>query len=546
MGLTLDKIPGLFVLSKNMIMARVKTDDFYSSYGTLQDTYIKFTAASTAGQTIIFTWATGSVTFTCAASPNTSGTQYKDNAVALPLATWVQQTIDYLNQNKLVYERYILSSTTIAGSPAIRIQSREKDGNSALTITGTGYNLALSFGTATSPVGKSNYAFVLETWLENSYRSGVYTKVDESELPANNDPSLPSADFYLEQVLDAYVEKDFPVYGQTSATLCTNIQKRYYVRYGEKYGNPQDQKKMYTSDVYNVLRGGVSHADYKASIGFYNNFVLGQQNYLSFSPFAKKVTPIQQEYLNVMVPIGSTQLRLYIKFYYSDGTFFGPFMLMSKTSLQPYDIVIFPAGHNQLNLSSYAPPGGTVDKYEIFFKDQFDQVCTLTKTYTVDRSVRLDNHYFLFTNPVNGTDTLRATGLHTTGDTFEREIAERTLAYDSDMEEGQQFQYYAEKGTVFKQNTGWLTKEEIDWALSAFLSDYIVEDVSEQFIPIIINTKTVTRYSSKQGLFALEFEYVHAFKSISPEVNLAGRIGYLVDSNGNYLVDSNGNKIIAL
>ena len=63
---------------------------------------------------------------------------------------------------------------------------------------------------------------------------------------------------------------------------------------------------------------------------------------------------------------------------------------------------------------------------------------------------------------------------------------------------------------VKKQSTGYRTQQEIDWLEELFLSEYVVEQINGQFIPVIINTDSIEKYKSQDNLFAFTFEYVLA------------------------------------
>lgn len=535
--------PGHYQLSKNPIVAQLQGTSFYSVNGSIQEVLYAFTAAATAGQTLIFTWPLDAVSMTCAASPDDSGLQFKDNAAALSITDWVKQTIDYINDNYKMSNNFIVDYLYFGSVDCIRLRTRTKDSNKQVTRTGTVSLTEAPFTSATSIVTVPNYSMLLEVWLEQVYGGGTFDKVAELEMPPTNNPD-PIAEFDLSKILSSYLDFDFPLYGQDTITKCTHNQRNYYIRYAEKFGDPIVVKSLTKSANFKVLLAGVSYQDYPASFDFFANYFIAAKQWLSFGPSTRTVTKTQQEYLYFMLAPSSARINLLVKIYFTDGTNSGTLALKIKNPATPGEIYILPTGYTQLGLDAHLS-GKVAAKYDVWCTDA-GGVISQTQTYVVNNDLQLDIHTFLFVNSLSGVDTLLTTGQHITGTKTEISNTERTLDFDYDRTQGQLFQFFARKYNVFTVNTGFKTKAEIDWFEELLLSGYVVEDIGGKFIPVIVNTSTIQKYVSKQNLFSLSFDYIHAYKSFAPDGSIESVLGYIIDPVGDYVVDSLGHKFILL
>jgi len=507
MALTLDINPTHYQLAKNLIPVKVTSDSYISVAGV----------AAAAGVTVdaVGVGTTGSLTFTfngntvvvnMAAALDDSGLILRDNHTSLSTVAYTLQAVADLKLNYLLFSNYYIA----AFGSEIGFIARQTGSDWDLTIVSTVTNL-----TVATPAGgvdevlQENIKLLCDVYVEDVLNSGLFNKIVGFELDPDEDGA---ATFYIQSALRSRTGIDFPDYGLTAPVKCINNNKRYYVKYAEKYGDPVEVKRYYLGDTGRVIRGGVSNLHFPDSSSYFDQLIARFFG-LSWQPDPKIKegnTVDTQEFLMVIVPPGVTELHIQATVWYTDGTDDSIDNVNTTAGMADYEIWCWATGFNALALGDLEPTK-TPLKYRLAFIDQATNNQANTVMYYIDQKSELEDKTFLFVNSLGGVDTVRCTGIATDGFKIERNIAERVLGYDFVATQGALFQSYARKQTINQQSTGWKTKEEIDWLEELFISEYVVLDDGTQWIPLIINKNTVQKYKSKDNLFALVFEYVYAW-----------------------------------
>ena len=509
MALTLTVNPNVTQLSRNPVWAKLTTNNYQTTAGTkaalrLEVTGTGATATQTItlpfnGKTIVMTFFVGSV--------NGSGIQLR-TAGALSLANFILQLAEDFATNYHIADAYDITTD----STAVIFTAKE---------SGTAYNFLspsetttdIAIGTNTVAVDevlRENFRIALDVYLEQTYASGTYTKIhSKQQIPISN-----VCLFNIADALHRYMGTDKPTYGLAAITLCTGILRRYKIRYAEKYSSVTDDYLGVTqSDVCYVLKGGISFIEERYAPTFLTGYITTNLKFLTWQPRTKTVVKTQPEYLNYFVPPSTTTIKLKAKLYYTDNTTL-TVTALTKTPTAQNELYILPVGYNVIIAPSATK---TVSKYEVWVENQSDVVKSEVFTYKLSTKVEVDQHLFLFESSLGSWETLRTSGEHVKAVAIETQIAQRQneiLSYTSDGE----FEKFEATGTnTFTQSTGFKTKEDIDWLEDLLYSKNVVEVIGGEHLPVIINTAGITKYKTRDNLYAFTFEYAYAFNNKAPK-----------------------------
>jgi hypothetical protein len=202
-----------------------------------------------------------------------------------------------------------------------------------------------------SMIGKDNLSYVCEVFLEEVYQSDSFIKKYESEHPAKQDGST---SFNVQQVLNAFLESQAPLYADPQVRQVSSAFKRFFLRYYQKYGTPPVPDATTTNDTFYVLFGGLSDQEF-AKQTFFDSYLDITQPFLTWQPITQPIASDQHAYLHLVVnnPIYSA-LSLKATIRYSDNTAVDQ-VVKSVNTVAPFEVYRFPAGIQQLGLQSLNP-----------------------------------------------------------------------------------------------------------------------------------------------------------------------------------------------
>lgn len=502
--LTLSASPNLNQLSRNPVWAKLTTDNHVTTAGVKAALQITVTGVGpTVGQTIVLPFNDQTVTLTFAASLDGTGNTIR-TAGALSLANFILQLAADIATNYTIADKYDITTD----SSHVILTAKETGTTwSFISPSDTATDIAMGTNTAgVTEVTRENFRICLDVYMETTYGSGTYTKIHSDELiPISN-----VCKFNLQSALHMYMGTDKPAYAQSTITLCTGILRRYKIRYAEKYGTDPVYQAVTESSVCYVLKGGVTYLQFGYEPVFLTGYTSGNVKFITSQPRTKIVVSTQQEFLYYLVPPSTTTIKLKAKLYYTDNTTI-TVTALTKTPTVENEIYILPVGYTVAIAPSATK---TVSKYEVWVENQSDVVKSEVFTYKLTSKTEVDQHFFLFETSLGSWDTLRTSGEHVKGITVETQTAQRTLQMLYTNSDGE-FEKFDATGTdVFTQSTGYKTKEDIDWLEDLLYTKKVVKIGTDgEHIPVLINTDSITKYKTRDNLFAITFEYQHAFSN---------------------------------
>jgi hypothetical protein len=495
-----------FILSAPIPVGVSKTP-FFMSLGTDQivATYSYFTMTvtlpgPTAGQIVSLVFGNTTVTFTVAASPDQSGSQIPAY-VSGTLVSYLDTLITWFNKNETILDNFILSTTGSAVVFTLR-----QSGVVVISYTETLSNVtivATNASTPTVPVGLSALAKI--------YRKDIPS--GETLLATLNipfDASNSSAVFDLHRVFA--LEPHLPTTASIPSLhtgMATKSFNRYFVRYGERKGNPAVSNALTTTTDYSIIYGGLAGVRF----GFYPT----SDNIFACHNFRKSdlnglVIPVSKEQPNWLYFFVKQSLYLGYLYYYrivvtwSDTTQ----TVHDLEPLVPENKTMYwiSCGYNQLDLGSLTPPspGAEILRYDCYIKESTTLLQYYLGTYEVSCEVYPWNTYLLLDNGFGGLESVWCRGKIKTIYNADRETARRGVWTDSSGSVGDIIPIESEGYTQLEINTGWHDVEYMQHLRQLLLGEIWVIDINTNiFVKAAMETKNFEIVESDQELFSLNF-----------------------------------------
>lgn len=509
MSLTLNISPALYPLSRNPVWAKLTTNNYVTTTGVKAALTITGSGTgATATQTITLPFNGRTVVMTFAAALDGTGNTLRVAGV-LSLANFMIQLAADFATNYYIADEYDITYD------ATHVYLTAKSTGSAysfLSPATTATQIAIGTNTAgVTEVVRDNFKTLLDVYVEQTYKSGTFTKVHGQALqPISN-----ITEFDIHDALHAELGIDRPDHGEDAIVRCENTIKQYYIRYAEQYGSDPVPQGTTQSSTFAILKGALSFMENAYTTSALSYFTTNQK-FLTWQPRTKYITAASQEFLNFLIPSSTTSIKLYCKFYYTDGTTVTMSTVTSGTTAEG-EVWTLPCGYVSM-VEGWAIKA--VSKYQVWVTNQSDVVKSETFTFKITEKPVIESKSFLFENSLSAWDTLRCTGVNEQAIAIQSIAAQKILARGHAYADGE-FQKISSSGqTAFVQSTGYRTKAEIDWLEDLLFSKNVVEDIDGEYRPIIINTDNLVKYSSRQNLFAITFEYTHAFINLAPRGTL--------------------------
>lgn len=533
MALTLPISPTQYNLSKNPVVAQIITDNLYINKGRLAFFYMRFiTLGAGNGATLVFEWDDNIVVMTAAYIPDESGNQFHSWTGLLSLDAYVSLVAQDFNKNYLINQDWNL----IPYDNKIVFRAIKKQ---ALVMLFTSYwptIIEAANQAGMDIVKKENYVIVIDIYFTDIYGFTVKPKIISIELPPDDNGVVA---FDISKILSAYLKSDLPISGQNTITRCDNLLKKYRINYYEKYGVIPTEKIIYSDTLGRILKGGISFEEFPFNKNFIDDYIIANQKFLTWQPGIKYIHTDQPEYLYYLSNNNVTTFSVNFKVYFSDGTNTTS-TLFSKTGVSKYEIFIIPTGYTLAGVGN-VNPAKTVIKYQVTINNGADVSETIT--YIIDTKKYLDTRYYLFENSISGIDTLRTAGIKENGYELDYDLIEKDVPFDYSIPASQFEKTFPTKQGSYVVSTGWKSKEYIDYLEDLFLSKNVFEVIAGEHIPIIITSKKQKPHDSLTNVFALTFEYTHAYKNTSARGDTLTQYYFLIDSAGNYFIDNAGYKL---
>lgn len=524
MAISIIKQPDPVSLSRNQIEYQLETDNWITVVGSKTLFVIKITASPAVDDPFTIAWGVDpvanpdeTVTMTCKAAPDDAGNQYIDNAGAIPLTDWVDLFLADLIKNFLFTRDFVLTKVTADASPAIQFRAREKGLKFSIEFTeALGWMIEFLNTDGIDQVFQTNMKQVLQVHVEDVYKSGNFElKHEEQRVPDSVKRSL----FDIHEILDQFVELNPPIYNQVGVTRCDLLTKQYFVRYYERYGDTVTEQEVITGVTKAVMMAGTNFPFFNANTDFFTDYLVPSKAFLTWLPAEQDITVAQHQYLYFpIVSAATTSFKSKADIFYTDDTSDLDVEIGAAPGSEQYEIYIIPVGFSQV-VQAVSDGGKTVDHYIIYITDQADAVVSELRTYYLDRKEYLSTAHVLYKNSIGGYDTLRVTGDLAFGLDVTKSVFETILPSTYDLMDPQFHEFNVSGREFIQMSTGHMKKADLIHLQELILSESIFQIDSVAYLPLTLDTKSITFTQTSADLYVMSFKVLPAYSknSVSDE-----------------------------
>jgi hypothetical protein len=308
-----------------------------------------------------------------------------------------------------------------------------------------------------------------------------------------------------------------PRFKLTGASYFKNVYTDYFLKYRtvfcDKISGVFDTRTY--SDPDNLycyaIAGGLNREDLVSnnqSLTDYFNLTATRKKFLSWAPPTRITDKFETHslFFAFQTPsYGTYKLKANI---YSSDT--GSVISLSPNiNVQYWSVVEFMAGYAQLGLSEFL--SGGVNRWELYLVDGSDTIISDIRSFELDEKYAENTRYFRFRNSWGTYDSLRCTGV------FENIIENdrEKVMFRSDETETM----YNTPGNYsiikesqsFKANTGWLSKDFLNYLRDFMLSSDIYEVEDGKLLKCLLTSKKTSLFKDTQYNYSLAFEYERAW-----------------------------------
>lgn len=352
---------------------------------------------------------------------------------------------------------------------------------------------------------------------------GVLMRVlkDGTELLGEDYKSLDASGnvkFEIQEYINAtLLQIPPPRFSLTAATYFRNVYTDYFLKYRTTFCNRVAgvyEPRTYTDPVNAycyAIAGGLNREDLVTnnltSVDYFN-LADTQKKFLTWSPPSKLTDKAETHSLFFAFQnpaYTSFKLKAHIYNRESGNTIsITPFLLVQRWS-----VVEFLAGYTQLGLSAHL--SGAVDRWELFLVDQDNNLISDIREFVLDAKYYENTRYFRFRNSWGTYDSLRCTGVFETIVEHDREKV-NFMSDEVETSFNTPGAYtMIKEAQSFKANTGWLTRDFLNYLRDFMLSTDIFEVEASKLHHCLLTTKKTSLFKDKDYNYSLAFEYERAY-----------------------------------
>jgi ribosomal protein L21E len=380
--------------------------------------------------------------------------------------------------------------------------------------------------------------------IERSFRSDIYELAYEEQKLPSPDGRI---DFELQTVIDPYIKHALP----DTSIILPEVAQGQSLRFKIEYSLIRDGEPVLltasdytdTTSPFTVIKGGMSYPLWSPVMYFYN--IVNHKHFLGIDSTVRKVFTNQLLFCYVLAQreagAGGFYLNTYTFIYAvtgSDGIVYSKTVTASDdlVSFYPGNIIIVPAGYNQMELGDLLPDGVLPVSYtvkvhqQIGFSGGFEEIDLAIAYFEIDHRQFYNYHDLFYYNSAGGLNSLRLRGQVEFEAEYEKQEARAVGTPDyftNGIPDAQTLILKPEETQKSKGATGFLTKDEAEKLRDIFLSQEVYEYKHDKLVPVVINNNNVKFYANRDSLISLMIEWSDAYKSqwYTPAAALVDSLG---------------------
>lgn len=516
MTLSLLKSPPKVSLVGNDILFKINTDNQYSIAGSSAELVFKFNGKDTTpGNKFKLEFLNNELEFELATTPDGSGTQLPIAAAGEFLSMWVDNMAKYMGYNYLLSLHYEIERTTLLPDEFIYITAKEKGTDYSIIFTNDPVNPVQNLHEhsntpGVSPVVRDFYQLLAKIWLKGTSEN---TLLGEDRLTPDDegDVRFTIQEYFKPELISEFA---YPENNEVRIIKRTDFIKQFFIEYAETYDNIS--KRLYSTEgiLTYAMQGKINQQKVNIlndlDMSFWDE-IIASQMFLTWHPLEKTISAWQPEKLYYLSFTRASVL--YVKAKSGDGGVGGNEggfeFTIGSIACDQYDVIEICCGHDILGLQYLT---GLVSPYEVWVENDSGEIISEIRTYIVDDQYRENEYVFLFKNSLGAYETLRTTGIQAKSNKYEHTLIEMIkVEGDSSYSEESSMESWMEE--TFKANSGWITKEELDWTNDFVLSvdRYIIENW--KLFSVLVTSTKIFQHKDNEYLYMIEFEYKKSAKA---------------------------------
>jgi hypothetical protein len=308
-----------------------------------------------------------------------------------------------------------------------------------------------------------------------------------------------------------------PRFGLTGAQFFHNVYTDFFLKYKTLFCNKVSgvfEDRSYTDPDFlfcYALPGGLSREDLvannQASTDYFG-LAGTKQKFLTWAPPSRMTDKAESHSLFFALQDPSyTTIQLKAHVYSGDTG--STVSITPAIMVQHWTVVEFMAGYTQIGLGNLM--NGNVDRWQLYLVDNNGTVISDIREFSLDKSYHENVRYFRFRNSWGAYDSLRCTGVF---ENFVEHDREKVMFRNEDTETmfntpgGYSFIREAQN---FKANSGWLTRDGLNYLRDFMLSGEIYELDGTRLLRCLLTSKKTSLFKDALYNYNLLFEYERAW-----------------------------------
>lgn len=364
---------------------------------------------------------------------------------------------------------------------------------------------------------RERYGVYVELHLQKPDTAGAapadFERIFSSRIDADEQGL---ARFDAGDLLHANLAADWPVWNFANPSGSPRSHRRYYVAYGEAWGNPVRIGRMSTDEIRHAYLGG---ADYQHRAG--NGFELirfagttpATDRALRLGSASRFVRPDEPQYLTFvnLRPATATALRLRVSLTFdNDSTVVVP-SAYADQSLPEGEKITFPVGFAPLDLAAQIPAGRTLREYSAqLFVGTVAQ--SVAYRFVLNYDYQPYTRYFAYLNSLGCPETLATFGKGSRELNRFYEQAQQPLSAQYELAGGQFVEYDVSVQQQTEVATGFRPEAELLTWTDFYRSPVRFQLLAGVALPVGIVSKSIKQSKDGETLFAHKFEYVPLYR----------------------------------
>lgn len=361
------------------------------------------------------------------------------------------------------------------------------------------------FVVSSTTQASTNHKIHLRVLRDNN---GSFEVIGQEVLPAINNSATFDVSDYLKRNIKLGLNI-FNLFNQSvnSIDLGTTFQFEIF----ETYNNDDTERNLISWGDLISYQGGFSTIfgnNYRSALkNFYDNIVLGDQKFLTWSP-DKKLAWNQHDLLFFLAPASGSNVDIFPRFVinFSDGT--------QQTIERTATPIVYGSLHYVS--TSYLIQGFAgletetrrIESYTVQIITDTLFPVTEEKTYYLDRNIYNQSRQFIFKNSLSGYDIIFLPGISKNTNEFERTVG---FFREQDDISHSEFKEAYQVASGFLANSYKSVAEAQRYITELFNSQEIYEIIGREFIPVVPKDKKIKIKKDDEFLYAFDFKYEYAY-----------------------------------